>query len=413
MTHYDLVAKNKRNSLIVVTLFTLFIMGATYVMSQAFGYGLDMVGFALIFAGITSFGSYWFSDKIILTISGAREASRKEFFDFYTITENLCIGNRMKMPKLYVIDDTAMNAFATGRDPDHAVVCATTGILDRLNRSELEGVIAHELSHVINYDIRLMSVVTVLVGMIALLADWMLRMTSWGGRRRDNDREGGQLQLIFFVVGLILALLSPLIAQLIQLAISRNREFLADSSGVSMTKNPEGLAKALEKISQDTEPLEAANKATAHLYIENPLKNVHGGVGMFANLFATHPPVQERIKALRQWNGWALFAKLRLVSNTNSSVPVKHIAKLANIPVSDDEAAKLEKAFAETLEVVAQLREVDVKDVSPTFQVTGLENVFRDDVVNKEKMFTQEEALANAAAQHDGYFVVPAVIDND
>jgi heat shock protein HtpX len=206
----------------------------------------------------------------------------------------------MKMPKLYVIDDTAMNAFATGRDPDHAVICATTGILSRLNRTELEGVIAHELSHVKNYDIRLMSIVTVLVGLIALLADWMLRLASWGGgRRRNSDEGGGQLQIVFFIAGLVLALLSPLIAQLIQLAISRRREFLADASGAAITKYPEGLARALEKISADREPLEAANKATAHLYIANPLKNTKGSIGWFAGLFDTHPPIEERLKALR------------------------------------------------------------------------------------------------------------------
>jgi heat shock protein HtpX len=300
MTHYDLVASNQRKSTVILILFMAFIMSAVYIMTVGLGYSLDMVGIALIFSGITSFASYWWSDKIILTISGAREAKRNEFFDFYTVTENLTMSQQMPMPKLYVIDDTAMNAFATGRDPHHAVVCATTGLLSRLSRSEIEAVVAHELSHVQNYDIRLMSVVAVLVGLIALLADWMLRATRWGGSRRDSDRGGGgQLQMIFFAVGLILAMLSPLIAQLIQLAISRRREFLADATGAGMTKHPEALARALEKISHDHEPLEAANKATAHLYFSNPLKNVHGGVGMFANLFATHPPVQERIKALR------------------------------------------------------------------------------------------------------------------
>ncbi len=299
MTHYELIAANKQRSFLIMAVFIAFIVGAVYVMAEGFGYGLDLVGLALIFSGLTSFASYYWSDKIILTISGAREATRQEFFDFYTVTENLCLGQRLPVPKLYVIDDTAMNAFATGRDPEHAVVCATTGLLSRLNRQEIEGVVAHELSHVRNYDIRLMSIVTVLVGLIALLSDWMLRMTFRGGRRRDDNRDSGQLGAILFIAGLILALLSPLIAQLIQLAISRRREFLADASGVGMTKNPEGLAKALEKISADAEPLEAANKATAHLYIADPLKNVHGAIGMFAGLFNTHPPVTERIKALR------------------------------------------------------------------------------------------------------------------
>ena len=299
MTHYQLVASNKRKSVLIMIIFISFIVGAAYFMAKGLGYGLDMVGMALIFSGVISFASYYWSDKIILGISGARPATRKEFFDFYTVTENLVLGQKMPMPKLYVIEDTAMNAFATGRDPQHAVVCATTGLLNRLNRAEIEGVVAHELSHVKNYDIRLMSIVTILVGLVALLSDWMLRVTFLGRSRRNNDKSGGQIQVIMFAVGLILAILSPIIAKLIQLAISRRREFLADATGTSMTKNPEGLAKALVKISKDKEPLEAANKATAHLYISNPLKNVHGGVGWFSGLFMTHPPVGERIKALR------------------------------------------------------------------------------------------------------------------
>ncbi len=265
-------------------------------MVYGLGYGMDLVGIALIFSGIMSFASYWYSDKIILGISGAHEASRDKYFDFYTVAENLAYSKKMPKPKLYVMDDTAMNAFATGRDPEHAVICVTTGLLDKLNRAELEGVIAHELSHISNYDIRLMSIVTILVGFIALLSDWMLRMTFWG-KKKSSDREGGQLQLVIFVVGLVLAILSPLIAKIIQLAISRKREFLADASAVGFTKNPQGLINALDKISNDKEPLEAANKATAHLYISNPLKNLPKG--MFTNLFATHPPVQDRISALK------------------------------------------------------------------------------------------------------------------
>lgn len=297
MTHYDLVASNQRKSWFILAAFLAFIVGVVYVMSVAFDFGPDFTLFAVVFTAITSIGSYWWSDKIVLAISGARPATREEFFDFYTVTENLCMSQRMKMPKLYVIDDTAMNAFATGRDPDHAAVCATTGLLARLNRAEIEGVVAHELSHVKNYDIRLATVVSVLVGSVALLSDWMLRMTAWGGNRRNRDGEG-QIGMILFLVGIVLAILSPIIATLIQLAISRRREYLADASGVAITKNPQGLIRALQKISHDTEPLEAANKATAHLYISDPLKNIHGGVGLFANLFATHPPVQERIKAL-------------------------------------------------------------------------------------------------------------------
>jgi heat shock protein HtpX len=299
MTHYQLVAKNKQRSFLIVTIFIAFIVGAAYLMAEGFGYSLDIVGWALIFSGGASFFSYYYSDKIILGISGAKEAKRQEFFDFYTVTENICLGQKMPLPKLYVIEDTAMNAFATGRNPDHAVVCATTGLLSRLNRSEIEAVVAHELSHVKNYDILLMSIVSVLVGLIALLADWMLRMSFWGGRKKD-DSDNSQLGIIIAIVAIILAILSPFIAQLIQLAISRRREFLADASGVEMTKNPEGMIKALTKISGDMEPLEVANKATAHLYISNPLKNTTGAVHAFAKLFNTHPPMGERIAALRQ-----------------------------------------------------------------------------------------------------------------
>ncbi len=274
MTHYQLVRSNKRRTNLIVLAFVIFVVGAVYLMSEAFGYSLSTVGFAFIFSGITAFTSYWWSDKVILAISGARKATREEFFDFYTTVENISMSQRLPMPDLYVIEDTAINAFATGRDPEHAVICATTGLLSRLNRSETEGVMAHELSHIKNYDIRLMSIVTVLVGLVSLLADWMIRMNRFGlgGRKRDNNGRGSQIGAILFVVGLLLALLSPIVAQLMKLALTRGREFLADATGAAMTKNPEGLARALEKISLDKEPLEAANKATAHLYVANPLK---------------------------------------------------------------------------------------------------------------------------------------------
>ncbi len=297
MTHYELVRNNKTKTWFILLGFISFITLIGYVVAEGFNYPLSFIGLAFIFSGLTSFGSYWFSDKIILSMSGAREAKRSEFFDYYTVTENITASQRMPMPKLYVIDDSAINAFATGRDPDHAVVCATTGLLSRLNREEVEGVVAHELSHIKNYDIRLMSIVTILVGMVALISDWLLRMTAWGGRR--EERQSNQLQLILFIAGIVLALLSPIIAQMIKFAVSRQREYLADASAVAMTKNPEGLARALEKISHDVEPLEVANKATAHLYIGDPLKNHHDAVGWFAGLFATHPPIQERVQILR------------------------------------------------------------------------------------------------------------------
>jgi heat shock protein HtpX len=294
---YEQVDRNKRRSTMIMVLFVVVIALVAWVFSRILGYGPGMVGFALIIAGAMSFASYWWSDKVILAISGARPADKKRDFQFFTVAENLAMASQLPMPKLYIIEDSAPNAFATGRDPEHAVICATTGLLEKLNRTELEGVIAHELSHVRNYDIRLMSLVTVLVGMVTLLADWFLRSMRWGGR--DRDRNGNQIQGIFLLIGLLLTLLSPLIAQLMQLALSRRREFLADASAALLTRYPEGLAKALEKLAADKEPLEAANKATAHLYIVNPLKNRHDQIGWFAGLFSTHPPIEERLKALR------------------------------------------------------------------------------------------------------------------
>jgi heat shock protein HtpX len=301
MTHYQLVASNKRRSTLIMIAFVLFIVGAAYLMTLAFGYSYDFVALALIISGVTAFASYWWSDKIILSISNAKPATRASFFDYYTTVENIALSQRLPMPKLYVIEDRAMNAFATGRDPEHAVVCATTGLLNRLNRAEIEGVMAHEMSHIQNYDMRLMSVVAILVGLIALLSDWMLRMTVFGHSRNSRDRETpGQFQILLAAAGFLLALLSPLVAQLIKLALSRRREYLADASAAAISKNPAGLISALQKLNQDKEPLEAANKATAHLYITNPLKNHHNAIGMFANLFQTHPPIEDRIARLQQ-----------------------------------------------------------------------------------------------------------------
>lgn len=300
---YESVAANKRKSALVVAGFLIFTLLSSVLIAKGlgayYGYtssGLELSGLALVISGAISFASYYWSDRIILSLSGARPADRRRDFHFYTATENLCLAASLPFPQLYVIEDTALNAFATGRDPDHAVICATTGLLSRLNRTELEGVIGHELSHVANYDTRLMSIVTVLVGLITLLADWLLRASWFGGRSRDRDERGAGA--LFLALGLILALISPLIAQLIQLAISRRREFLADAASAKLTRQPSGLISALRKLGSDREPLEAANKATAHLYIINPLKNRHDAVGWFANLFNTHPPLTQRIAAL-------------------------------------------------------------------------------------------------------------------
>jgi len=252
--------------------------------------------FGLTFSLVSTVGSYFYSDKIVLLTVGAKPASKKEYFDFYTVAENLSIASGLPLPKLYIIDDPAPNAFATGRDPKHSVVAATTGLLQILNRSELEGVIAHELSHIKNYDILLTSVVSVLVGTLALTADWISRSLFWGRgmRDRDNDRKS-PLAGVLLIVVLILA---PIAATLIQLAISRRREFLADADGSLLTRYPQGLAGALEKISGYQGQMRSATTSTAHLFISNPFKNRKTS-NWLMSLFSTHPPVEERIKILR------------------------------------------------------------------------------------------------------------------
>lgn len=296
MNIYSQISANKIKTWLIVTLFVLFVTAIIFVYGKASGYGLSYAGIGLIISGLISFASYYYSDKMILGMSKAKQIAKKDNPTLFRVVENLCIGAGIPMPKIYIIEDSAPNAFATGRDPKHSVVCVTTGILEKLNKVELEGVIAHELSHVQNYDIRLMSIVVILVGLVALLADFFMRSLWFGGSRHRDDRSNAQG--IFLMIGIILAILSPIIATLIQLAVSRKREFLADASGALLTRYPEGLASALEKISKDKEPLEVANNATAHLYISNPFKSKTTG-HWFANLFNTHPPIEERIKILR------------------------------------------------------------------------------------------------------------------
>ena len=295
---YQNIDANKRDTVVIMAIFIVVVSFIGWFVGNVFfgDSGWGFVGFALIVAGISSFFSYYSSDKIVLTISGAKEVPRETNEDLYNLVENVCIAAGLPMPKIYVIDDSAMNAFATGRDPSHAVICFTTGIIDgRLEKRELEGVIAHELSHVGNYDIRLMSIVSVLVGSITLLSDWFTRGFFYGGgrRRRNGNSEVGGL---IFVMGIVLVILSPIIAALIKLAISRHREYLADATGALITRYPKGLSNALRKLADDREILEAANGATAHLYITNPLKSDLGG--FISNLFSTHPPIEERIKRL-------------------------------------------------------------------------------------------------------------------
>jgi heat shock protein HtpX len=287
----------------LLTGFLVFIMIVGYVFSEAMESSVVLylaVGFSII----SSFISYWYSDKIVLAMSSAKEIKFEDNKELYRIVENLCITAGLPVPKIYIINDTAPNAFATGRDPDHAVVAVTTGLLQKLERSELEGVIAHELSHIGNRDILLATVVTVLVGVIVLMADWFRRWTFWGGGRRRDDK-GGQLQLVIMVVAIILSILAPIFAYMMQFAISRKEEFRADADGALLTRYPEGLARALEKISADTEPLEAANRATAHLYIASPFEGKRDGrdkKSFFKKAFMTHPPVEERIANLRNLN---------------------------------------------------------------------------------------------------------------
>lgn len=292
---YSQIDANRKKTYFIMVFFILFIIFISYVFGKALGYGGSFVAVAFIVSGIVTWSSYYYGDKIILGLSGAREADRKRDFDFYTISENIAIGAGIPKPKLYVIEDSAPNAFATGRDPQHAVVCATRGILQKLDRHELEGVIAHEMSHIQNYDTRWMAVVSILVGTVAFLSDWFMRSIWWGGGRRRDDRGGSG---ILIVLGIFFAILTPIIATLIQFSVSRKREFLADASGTLITRNPKALAMALEKISQDKEVLEAATNATAHLYIINPFKDKHF-TAWFSSLFDTHPPIEERIKILR------------------------------------------------------------------------------------------------------------------
>ncbi len=294
MTLYTQKDKNQRLTFIYITAFLVLVIGVGYVFSTAMHSSAILYG-CVLFSTLMSVGSYWFSDRIVLSMSGARLVAFEDNKELYRLVENLAITAGLPTPKIYTIEDTAMNAFATGRDPAHGVICFTTGILSRLDRSEIEAVAAHELSHIGNRDTLVATVVVILVGFVALLADWFQHWVFFGGDRdRDSDNRG---QVIFVVVAIVLSILAPIAATLMQMAISRKREFLADASGALLTRYPEALASALEKISSDTEPLEAANRATASLYISNPFK-----AKKIATLFMTHPPMEERIAALRGMN---------------------------------------------------------------------------------------------------------------
>ncbi len=297
MTVYSQIAQNKFKTYVIfglfIVIFTGFFLLLGNLLDSAPAYGI--LGFVIAIA--SSVGSYFYSDKLVLATTHARPAKKEEFFDLYTVTENLSLAAGLPMPKLYVVDDPSPNAFATGRDPKHAVVAATTGLLQKLDRGELEGVIAHELSHVRNYDMLVSTVTAVLVGTLALVSDWVMRSLWWGGLGGDDNNNRNRSP-IMFVLLIVVLIITPIIATLIQLAVSRRREFLADASGALLTRYPEGLARALEKISADPQPVRTATTSTAHLFFSNPFKKGARGSWM-VNLFSTHPPVQDRVKILR------------------------------------------------------------------------------------------------------------------
>lgn len=291
-TAYSHQSKNVELTWLYLSIFLLVVIGIGYVFAQVYG-SSAILYVAVAFSILTSFASYWWSDKIVLSMSHATPVERETNRELYTLVENLAITAGMPLPKIYVIEDDALNAFATGRNPEHGVICFTTGILARLSRAELEGVAAHELSHIKNRDTLVSTVVVILAGFISILADMFQRTLLFGGHRDGDNRNAGPL----IIVGIVLSLLAPLAAFLIRMAISRKREFLADASGALLTRYPEGLASALEKISSDPKPVDTASGATAHLYISNPFKG-----GALMKLFMTHPPVEERLKALRDMN---------------------------------------------------------------------------------------------------------------
>ena len=305
-TFFNQIAANKRKSfllsLIVVALFAALGFSIGVAATGEWSGGIFVTVIALLVGGGLALGSYFGGDALVLKVSGAREVDPTSAPQLMNVVQELAIAANVPMPKVYVIDDTAPNAFATGRDPKHASVAITTGLLEKLDREELQGVMAHELSHVRNFDIRFAMIVGVLVGSIALLADFFLRFTFWGGGSRRNREGGGSggLQIIFFVIAIVLSIVAPLVARFVQLAVNRQREYLADASSVELTRNPYGLERALAKISADPEVLEVANRATQHMYFTNPIKKFEE---RSKGLFSTHPATVDRINRLRELTG--------------------------------------------------------------------------------------------------------------
>lgn len=285
---YEQIANNKRRSAVIIFLFISFIVGSVYLIAQSYS-SPELIPLAILFSVGGALVGYFAGDQIALKLNGAKPATRKEYFDFYTVTENLALAASIPPPMIYVIDSAALNAFATGRDPTHSSICATTGLLSKLNRVELEGVISHELSHIKNFDTRLMTLVSILIGTLSILTNLSTRRHFLNS---DSDRKNNG---ILMIIGFILIIFAPIIAQLIQLAISRRREYFADAGAVMITRQPSGLIGALKKIAADRNTLETASTATASLYICNPFKG-----NKLASLFSTHPPVSDRIRALEK-----------------------------------------------------------------------------------------------------------------
>jgi heat shock protein HtpX len=294
-TLYTRADSNIRRTWLYMSFFFILVI----LVGWLFSYILNsyfILWFAVIYSVLSSFLSYWYSDKIVLMMSRARPIEKKDNPELYRLVENLCITAGLPFPRIYILNEAQPNAFAAGRDPKHSIVAVTTGLLSRLERAELEGVIAHELSHIGNRDALLQTAVVVLVGVISILIDFFLRTAFWGGLKNNNDRDQ-RMDLLLKLFAVVLIVLAPLVATLIRLAISRKREFLADIDGALLTRYPEGLARALEKISEDPNPLRVANSSTAHLYIASPFRGKEAK-SWFTNLFQTHPPVEDRVKAL-------------------------------------------------------------------------------------------------------------------
>jgi len=295
MNLYTQAESNIRKTWLYLFFFFLLIIGIGWVISYSMESPVILY-LAVILSVMLNFFAYWYSDKVILSLSRAKPIEKRDNPELYRLVENLCLTAGLPLPKIYIIDSAQPNAFATGRDKNHAVVAVTSGLLEKLERVELEGVVAHELAHIGNKDILLQTVIVILVGIIVIMTDFFFRITFWGGgRSRSGKREGGGYMIL---VALALAVLAPILAQLIKLAISRRREYLADSSGALLTRYPEGLARALEKISSDPSPLKTANDATSHLYIASPFRGKEKSSWLH-KLFMTHPPVEKRIKVLR------------------------------------------------------------------------------------------------------------------